>query len=68
MTWSILSARFGLTAAFYFIHQGVYILTERLLLGQPEKFLTTQLWIAAAVNAAVATVLFPILDRLRLPS
>lgn len=61
-------SRFGLTAAFYFIHQGVYILTERLLLGQPEKFLTTQLWIAAAVNAAVATALFPILDRLRLPS
>lgn len=61
-------SRFGLTAAFYLFHQSAYILTQRLLLGQTEKLFTTQLWIAAAVNAAVAAALFPLLDRLRLPS
>lgn len=61
-------SRLGLTAAFYLFHQGVYSLTVRLLLGQPERFFTTQLWIAAGVNALVAMALFPLLDRLRLPS
>jgi rod shape-determining protein MreD len=61
-------SRFGLTVAFYLFHQGVYILTQRLLLGQTERFFTTELWIAAGVNAVVAAALFPLLDRLRLPS
>jgi rod shape-determining protein MreD len=61
-------ARFGLTAAFYVFHQGVYTLTQRLLLAQPEAFFTTHLLIAAGVNAAVAAAMFPLLDKLRLPS
>ncbi len=61
-------SRFGLTVAFYIFHQGAYTLTQRLLLAKPETFFTTQLLIAAGVNAAVAIVLFPLLDKLRLPS
>jgi rod shape-determining protein MreD len=61
-------SRFGLTVGFYVFFQGVFILTQRLLLAQPEKFFTTELWIAAGVNALVASALFPLLDRLRLPS
>jgi rod shape-determining protein MreD len=61
-------SRFGLTAAFFMFHQGIYALTERLLLGQSEVFFTTHLAIAAGVNAALAAMLFPLLDRLRLPS
>ncbi|MFZ0820787.1 MAG: rod shape-determining protein MreD [Candidatus Acidiferrales bacterium] len=61
-------SRFGLTVAFYIFHQGAYALTQRLLLAQPEAFFTTHLLIAAGVNAAVAVALFPLLDKLRLPS
>ena len=31
-------SRFGLTAAFFVIHQGTYILTRRLLLGESQVF------------------------------
>jgi rod shape-determining protein MreD len=61
-------SRFGLTAAFYLFHQGVYFLTERVLLGQAGAFFTTDLAIRAGVNALLASALFPLLDRLRLPS
>ena len=61
-------SRFGLTAAFFVIHQGTYVLTRRLLLGESQVFFTSHLAIAAGVNAALATILFPLLDRLRLPS
>lgn len=61
-------SRIGLTAAFYFFHQGVYNLIQRVLLGQHENFFSPSLGIAAAVNALIAVVLFPLLDRLRLPS
>jgi rod shape-determining protein MreD len=61
-------SRFGLTALFFLIHQGTYVLTRRLLLGESEIFFTAHLAIAAGVNAALATLLFPLLDRLRLPS
>jgi rod shape-determining protein MreD len=61
-------SRLGLVAGFYVFHQAVYTLTTRLLLGQPEKFFTTHLWIAMAVNAVLAVALCPLLDRLRLPS
>jgi hypothetical protein len=61
-------SRFGLTAGFYLFHQAAYMLTKRLLLLQPEPFFTAKLWIAAAINAVIALVLFPLLDKLRLPS
>ncbi len=61
-------SRIGLTASFYVLHQGIYIFTQRVLLGEHEAFFTARLGIAAGVNALVAVALFPLLDRLRLPS
>lgn len=61
-------SRFGLTAAFFVVHQAIYFLTRRLLLGESELFFTSHLAIAAGVNAALAILLFPLLDRLRLPN
>lgn len=61
-------SRFGLTASFFVIHQAVYFLTRRLLLGESELLFTSHLAIAAGVNAGLAVLLFPLLDRLRLPN
>jgi rod shape-determining protein MreD len=62
------AARFALTAAFFVVHQGVLVLTRRILLAQPEPWLNMHLLIAALVNAVVAVFLFLLLDRLRKPS
>jgi rod shape-determining protein MreD len=59
------AARFALTAIFVVAHQGVIVLTRRLLLAQPEPWFTARLAIAAAVNAVIAVFLFMLLDRLR---
>jgi rod shape-determining protein MreD len=62
------AARFALTVAFFGLHQGLIVVTKRLLLSQPEPWITTHLGIAAVVNAFVAVFLFLLLDRLRKPS
>jgi rod shape-determining protein MreD len=59
------AARFALTAAFYVAHQGVMVLTQRILLAQPEPWFSMQLIVAALVNALVAVFLFLLLDRMR---
>src|SRR5215831_9860452 len=59
------AARFALTGLFFFVHQGVIVLTRRLLLAQPEPRFTVRLAIAAGVNAVIAVFLFMLLDRLR---
>jgi len=59
------AARFALTIVFFGLHQGIVILTRRLLLAQPEVWFTTRMGIAAAVNAVVGVFLFMLLDRLR---
>ena len=59
------AARFALTAAFLILHQGAITLTRRMLLAEPEKWLTWHLLIAAGVNALVSVFLFMFLDRLR---
>ena len=61
-------SRFGLTALFFLFHHAVYVVIQRVLLSQPEPVFTLSLWIAAAINALLALVIFPLLDRLRLPS
>ncbi len=61
-------SRFALVFAFFHLQQVVLALTKRLLLAQHEPFVTMPLIIASLVNAALAIVLFPILDRLRKPS
>jgi rod shape-determining protein MreD len=58
-------ARFALTVIFFGVHQGIVILTRRLLLAQPEPWFTMHLAIGAAVNAIVGVFLFMLLDRLR---
>src|SRR6266436_3679924 len=59
------AARFAMTMIFFVVHQGFITLTRRLLLAEPSPWFTLQLFIAAAVNAVVAVVLFTLLDRLR---
>ena len=61
-------SRFGLTILFFLIHQAVYIVIKRLLLSEPEPIFTLGVLIAAFLNAIIAVVVFPLLDRLRLPN
>jgi rod shape-determining protein MreD len=62
------ASRFALTMVFFAVHQGLIVLTRRILLSQPEPWFDVRLAIAAAVNAVVAVFLFLLLDRLRKPS
>jgi len=59
------AARFALTVLFFGVHQGIIILTRRILLAQPEVWFTMRLGIAALINAFVAVFVFTLLDRLR---
>ncbi len=61
-------SRLMLAFAFFHFQQAVIVLTKRLLLAQPEPFLNRSLLTASLVNAGLAVVLFPLLDRLRKPS
>lgn len=58
-------SRFFLTFLFFYFQLIVLVITRRLLLAQPESFLTLNLLLAAVVNALLATFLFTLLDRLR---
>ena len=62
------AARFALTAGFFVTHQGLIVLTRRMLLAQPEPWFNMHLAVGALVNALVAVFLFLLLDRLRKPS
>jgi rod shape-determining protein MreD len=59
------AARFALTAGFFVVHQGLIVLTRRVLLAQPEPWFNMHLAVGALVNAVVAVLLFLLLDRLR---
>jgi rod shape-determining protein MreD len=59
------AARFATTMIFFVVHQGFVTLTRRVLLAEPEPWFTLRLLIAAALNAAVAVLVFALLDRLR---
>ncbi len=59
------AARFALTAAFFIAHQGLIVVTRRILLAQPGPWFNTQLFIAALCNALVSVFVFLLLDRLR---
>jgi rod shape-determining protein MreD len=58
-------ARIALTMVFFCVHQGLILVTRRLLLAQPDTLFTLHLAIGAAVNAVVGVFLFMLLDRLR---
>jgi rod shape-determining protein MreD len=59
------AARFALTIMFFALHQGIVLLTRRILLAQSSTWFTVHLAMAALVNAVVAVFLFALLDRLR---
>jgi rod shape-determining protein MreD len=59
------AARFALTIMFFGLHQGIVLLTRRILLAQSSTWITMHLLVAALVNAVIAVPLFMLLDRLR---
>jgi len=59
------AARFALTIIFFGLHQGLVLLTRRILLAQSSVWFTMHLAAAAVVNAIVAVFLFALLDHLR---
>jgi rod shape-determining protein MreD len=59
------AARFALTIMFFGLHQGIVLLTRRILLAQSSVWFTMHLAAAAVVNAIVAVFLFALLDHLR---
>jgi rod shape-determining protein MreD len=59
------AARFALTMMFFGLHQGIVLLTRRILLAQSSTWFTMHLLVAAIVNAVIAVPLFMLLDRLR---
>jgi hypothetical protein len=61
-------SRFVLTFLFFHLHNAVLVLTDRLLLGQHEPYLETNLVIASLANSAVAVFLYAFLDKLRKPA
>ena len=62
-------ARFLLTAGFVLFHHAIFTLTSRLLLAERDvTYISISILISAIVNACIAIVLFPFLDRFRKPS
>lgn len=61
-------ARFGLVFFFFHFHQAVLAITQRVLLNRPAPFFTLHLFLDSLVTAAVAVIIFALLDRLRKPS
>jgi rod shape-determining protein MreD len=61
-------ARFLLTFVFFLFHNAVFVFIKRILLAQPEPYVSVRLLIASLTSAALAVLLFPLLDRLRKPS
>lgn len=59
------ASRFLLTLGFFYFHNAVFVFTERVLLARQNPYLTNGLVLASLVNAAVAVVLFSLLDYLR---
>lgn len=58
-------ARFALAFGFFHLHQVVFAFTKRLLLARAADLFNTELLMASLLNAVLAVLLFPLLDRLR---
>ncbi|MGH9738982.1 MAG: rod shape-determining protein MreD [Candidatus Acidiferrales bacterium] len=58
-------SRFALVFVLYHVHQMIFSATERVLLNRPTPFFTVHLLVVSLVSAAIAVVLFSLLDRLR---
>jgi rod shape-determining protein MreD len=61
-------ARFILTFLFFHFHHVILAFTERVLLNEPTPFFTLHLLLDSIVSAAVAVIVFALLDRLRKPA
>lgn len=61
-------SRFGLVFLLFHFHQVVLSLTQRVLLNHTAPMFTIRLLADSLVSAAVAVLLFALLDRLRKPS
>lgn len=59
------AARFALTGVFFFIHQAIVMLVQKLLLAQSGPLFTSRLLVAALVNSIISVFLYFLLDRLR---
>lgn len=58
-------SRFVITAFFVCVHNSVLVFLARVLIAQQQHYLTTRLLAASLVNAILAVLLFPFLDRFR---
>ena len=54
-----------LMGLFYHGHHFIFATIRRTLLNEPESFFSTETVVASLVNALLALLLFPLLDRLR---
>jgi len=61
-------SRFGLVFLLFHFHQVVLSLTQRVLFNHSAPMFTIRLLLDSLVTAAVAVLLFALLDRLRKPS
>ena len=60
-----LAARVILVSGFYLLHQGIFWLVERVLLGESVEFAWQRTLLLAAANAFLALLLYRFLDRFR---
>ena len=58
-------SRFALTFVFFHIHNIIFVMARRVLLAQQQAYWSRTLLIVSLLNAAVAMILFSLLDRLR---
>jgi rod shape-determining protein MreD len=57
--------RLLVSSGFYLVHQGVYFLVARNILGTPLEWLWVRTLVAALINGIVSIVLFAVLDRFK---
>jgi rod shape-determining protein MreD len=58
-------SRLVLGFVFYYLHQATLALTERVVMGQHAELWNHRVLIGAVINAILAPLLFPLLDRFR---
>lgn len=58
-------SRMVLGFAFYYLHQATLVVNQRVLLGQHADLWDRRVLIGSLINAILAPLLFPLLDRFR---
>ncbi len=59
------ASRFALIFLFFYFHQAIFAITQRVLLNHPAPFFTLSLFRDSFTTAAFGVLLFALLDRLR---